>query len=94
MPPIAAPGDVTVTLKVAGWLAAQPQELAWQFQVAPRLEPALSTLVAELERRVSSELLHGGLVLLNGRNIQALAPDTQLHDGDVFMIVPPVAGGC
>ncbi len=85
---------VRVTVRVVGRRPVQPSEQTWQLQVEPKLGPALNALVEELGSRAPAELLHGCLVILNGKNVQALTLETKLRDGDVFMIVPPVAGGC
>ena len=87
-------GEVQVKVRRLGRRHGQQAEQVWQLQVMPKLESALRALVAELELRVPPEPLHGCMVILNGRNVQALVSDLELHDGDVFMIVPPIAGGC
>ena len=84
---------VRVMAKVVGRQPAGSQEQQWELRVGTTLEAGLHNLAAELQPRVAPGHLQGCLVMLNGRNVQALAPDTLLHDGDTFVIIPPVAGG-
>lgn len=64
-----------------------------RYRVPPRLDEALHNLLPQLEMIIAYDQLQGCLVALNGQNIQALDPHTELHEGDRLMLVPPIAGG-
>lgn len=82
--------EITVTIK----LFAAYQE-AYGLKEMQRQFPPHTPVAAVLENLIAEhpELQQWRQLTRFGVNLQFVAPDTPLHDGDEVVLIPPVSGG-
>lgn len=84
---------VRVTVALAGSASMGIKQQAYELSVPSKLAEAAPAILSELEDRMPQKRIQAFLLMINGKNINLLSPDTLLQDGDKVTVVPAVAGG-
>ena len=84
---------IRVTVVVVGSASMGRDRQAYELLVPSKLAEAAPTILSALEERIPQQHLQTFLLVINGRHINLLSPDTLLQNGDKVTVIPPVGGG-
>ncbi len=92
---MASADQVTVRIRLSGWLSSYFDTPAFTLRTVPALGTAIPDILAQVSSRAHSPIPNGGMhILVNGTQAQTLvAGGYALEPGDEITLVPVVAGG-